>query len=101
MPQPNIGDRVGAIISADNGHFTLAGYGSYQGMEVPPADISEVLHEASFENPKILLDNGKVVWGCECWWGPESAVKASVAKATTVTEVDIEALRKIQKGETA
>lgn len=23
-------------------------------------------------NPKIILDDGEVVWGCECWWGPEA-----------------------------
>lgn len=22
--------------------------------------------------PKIVLDDGQVVWGAECWWGPES-----------------------------
>ena len=21
-------------------------------------------------NPKIILDNGKVVYGCQVWWGP-------------------------------
>jgi hypothetical protein len=22
----------------------------------------------SFDNPKILLDNGDIIWGIECWW---------------------------------
>lgn len=22
----------------------------------------------NFENPKILLDNGDIIWGIECWW---------------------------------
>jgi hypothetical protein len=40
-------------------------------------------------NPKSLLDSGKVVWGCECWWGPEDQVKASVHDRK-VMEFDIE-----------
>ena len=27
-------------------------------------------------NPRIRLDSGDVVWGCQCWWGPEKVVKA-------------------------
>lgn len=21
-------------------------------------------------NPRIRLDSGDILWGCECWWGP-------------------------------
>ena len=27
---------------------------------------------STIEDPKIILDDGEVVWGCECWWGPEA-----------------------------
>lgn len=31
--------------------------------------IAELLYDMSL-NPKIALDSGGVVWGCECWWKP-------------------------------
>lgn len=34
------------------------------------------LWESTSKNPRIDLDNGKTVWGMECWWGPEDAVRA-------------------------
>ncbi len=45
-----------------------------------------------FNNPKIVLDNGKVVWGSECWWAPEEQVKRMVG-SKTIVEIDIEAAR--------
>lgn len=39
-------------------------------------------------NPKIELDNGDVVWGYQCWWGPEEQW-AKVAQGRTITEVRI------------
>lgn len=29
-------------------------------------------------NPKILLDDGRTVWGFECWWGPEDKTKKRI-----------------------
>lgn len=29
------------------------------------------LTEGNFTNPCIELDQGGVVWGCQCWWGEE------------------------------
>jgi len=29
-------------------------------------------------NPKIVLDSGKVVWGCQCWWTDESKTEAII-----------------------
>jgi hypothetical protein len=29
--------------------------------------VDELVHQLSL-NPKIVLDDGGVVWGCECWW---------------------------------
>ena len=74
------GDRVGAILSGtggDNPTVQFLGYGTYVGDEVPDADaagwVAEALREAGATNPKSVLDNGDVVWGCECWFGEESA----------------------------
>lgn len=44
-------------------------------------------------NPKIVLDSGKVVWGCECWWGPEEKMRAEIA-GRRVVDVDIDEARR-------
>lgn len=34
----------------------------------------------NFSNPRILLDNGKTIWGIECWWeeyNPKKSMKES------------------------
>jgi hypothetical protein len=70
-----IGDRIGAIQKADEKTVWLYGYGTYQGEQVPPTGVA---HELGWKNPKLLLDNGTIVWGQECWWGAEAAVKAQI-----------------------
>lgn len=74
------GDRVGAIISASSDTKTVkfAGYGIYKGDEIPPKGIEIMgmdLHDMGHTNPRIDLDNGHTIWGCQCWWGPEDVVK--------------------------
>ena len=72
------GDRIGAVLSASDGVVKLLGYGVYAGDEVPPRDggwMAECLNDAGATNPKLVLDNGQVVWGCQCWWGSESATR--------------------------
>lgn len=81
----NKGDRVGAILGADydNDTVKVLGYGTFQGYEVPPPDggwIAQALHNMKQTNAKILLDTGEVVWGCQCWWGPEGQVKEKVER---------------------
>ena len=70
------GERVGAIRSANDQGVSLFGYGVYDG---------DVKHpDFGFPNPHITLDDGRVVWGCECWWGPEESVKKSIGERTVV-----------------
>jgi len=59
-----VGERVGAFLGAGDNIIAFLGYGVYQGVEVPPKEIGGL--NLGFENPKIVLDNGDVVWGCEC-----------------------------------
>lgn len=84
------GSRVGALLSVQQSANTaeLFGYGVYDGHRDPPAHAPEWLGK----NPHITLDNGKEVWGFECWWGPEDEVKQCL-EGMTVTNVDIEAVR--------
>ncbi len=88
----HIGDRVGAISHVQDGKAYIFGYGTYQGDEVPVGAggwLGEMLVKVGTDNPKIVLDNGKVVWGCECWWTTEESVKARV-KGMEVVVLDID-----------
>lgn len=85
----NIGDRVGAILSANNKEVELLGFGTYLGEQVPSIEENEVLHHHGVKNPKIQLDNGSIVWGFECWWGPEEKIKESIGNRKVIN-VNIE-----------
>lgn len=80
-------ERV-AVVSADQ--KTFLGYGVYEGdfdcaimrktlavsaREIGEMEMAEQLESGEFPymNPRILLDSGERVWGCECWWGPRKA----------------------------
>lgn len=58
-----IGDRIGAVLSANKETVNLLGYGIYAEDEIPPNGI---LHIIGAKNPKLQLDNGKMVWGYQC-----------------------------------
>lgn len=82
----NIGDRVGAVQSADQIEVKLFGYGVYEGDKIPESGMFKELH---LENPCILLDNGKKVYGYQCWFGTEDEVKKLIGDRK-VTIVDPE-----------
>lgn len=43
-----------------------------------------------YKSPRITLDNGKVVWGSECWWGAEKSVRAHLrGKAFVLVDIDV------------
>ena len=101
-----VGSRVGAIIDAnpETKVVRLCGYGVYEGNETPPDNAGGVALFAKLfgmGNPKIKLDNGKIVWGCECWWASEEKIKAEIEKykeaGFTIEEVDIDELRGVQE----
>jgi len=79
-----VGDRVGAVLSSDDKQVNILGFGKYVGDEIPDADaggLGPLCREAGCPNPKIVLDNGDVVWGCECWWGGEEEVRSRLFQA--------------------
>lgn len=92
-----IGARVGAMLggNAKDKVIRFLDYGVYLGDEVPPAEIGGF--NMGMPNPKIQLDNGKVVWGCECWWGAEATFKEKLchweAAGYTIETIDIDAAR--------
>lgn len=90
MTSRTIGTRVGALLKADETKVWLIGYGTYQGDHVPPEDAGGF--NLGIPNPKLVMDDGTVVWGCECWWGPEDKVRASIGEREVVN-VDMAAER--------
>lgn len=96
------GDRVGAILSADKEVVKFLGYGKYLGNVIPTKeegvtmmgmDMHEICTERNFGNPCIELENGKRVYGCECWWGTEAKV-IEILKGRRVEIVNIEDARR-------
>lgn len=102
-----IGERVGAILSANDTEVKLLGYGVYEGdFEAPTGPFGaswERFDEIALEtwgieeferrkadgclrpkNPRIRLDNGERVWGQECWWGPEGKIKESIGDRNVI-----------------
>lgn len=88
--------RVYAVLGADRDRIQLIGFGEYTGDEVPSEEaagpMAKAMHEVGIPNPKIVLDNGEVVWGCECWWGPEDEW-SKIAEGKTIINVDMAAER--------
>ena len=58
--------RVIAIESFKDGRLRSYGEGEME-HRVPD---QEPWNEHSVKNPCITLDNGKHVWGFQCWWAP-------------------------------
>ena len=77
-----IGERVGAIESSKDGVTKFYGYGTFQGDTVPPEDVGGF--NLGIPNPIILLDNGNMVYGCECWWGGEKKVAAMISETEII-----------------
>jgi hypothetical protein len=90
--------RVIAISHSEGNKVFIFGYGYYVGDEVPTTAggfMGEMVKESGITNPKIELDNGKVVWGCECWWGDVESAK-KMMDDREVVEIDIDEERKKQ-----
>ena len=96
------GDRIGAIWGSNGQVIELFGYGVYDGEQVPQAAmglIGEILQEEKIPNHKLLLDSGQVIYGCECWWGPEEKIKQivndriGINRDRKVVMVDVDKLR--------
>ena len=85
-----IGDRVGAVLGATKETCKFLGYGIYEGDFFPEEAIgfmADIRRKAVAEgrmakdvatNPRLKLDNGEFVYGCECWWGSEEQVKKQI-----------------------
>ncbi len=83
--------RVFAILKSTPEEVFLLGEGNLLGDEIPPAEggMLDLLNELEIANPKIQLDNGNIVWGCQCWWGSIEKLESKVG-GRIVRLVDIE-----------
>jgi hypothetical protein len=82
--------------SNPDGSVSVFGCGIYDGDFEPVeavGQLAEMCKETKMKNPRITLDSGKVVYGCECWWGSEKAVKKEL-KGKQIVMVDIDEERK-------
>ena len=88
-----INARVGAVLKADKTTIHFFGYGKYTGDEIPPEEVRGF--NIGVPNPKIELDNGKTVFGCECWWGSVDEIKKMIGNRKVI-DVDIDEMRKCE-----
>lgn len=88
------GDRVFAATHADADSIYFLGFGKYEGDFVPSEDAvgtaAFILRMRKHENPKIVLDDGDEIFGCECYWGPADQLRsfASMRKIIQTTVSD-------------
>ena len=99
MVKRTVGDRVGVVSHQKDDKVFLLGFGVYQGETIPGEEAGGIgvdLRKMEIPNPEIKLDSGKSVWGCECWWGSEGAVKESI-KGKEIVAVDLDKWRAAHK----
>ena len=77
------------------------GFGKLLGYEIPGEEaggLAVLTRAYKIPNPKIQLDNGKIVWGCECHWGNKKEMLDFVAELEEYgykkVDVDIDDVRK-------
>jgi len=92
MGRRKIGQRVGAILGVKNGVVRYFGYGVYVGDEVPPKEAGGF--NFGIPNPRLDLDNGETVFGCECWWGSEESVRAKLEECDSIEQISVADARK-------
>ena len=95
MSKHEAGDRVGAILSADKDSVRFLGYGTYAGRKVPhkgAGGMAGMMAEVGLTNPRIDLDSGEVVYGCECWWGSATKIEEMIGDREVI-KTSIDAVR--------
>jgi hypothetical protein len=93
----SVGGRVGIFHSATPTSILIYGYGVYAGDEVPPDDILVPIigpvHQLGIKLPKLVLDDGTIIWGSEAWWSDENHL-VEMCKNRDIVKVKIESVRR-------
>lgn len=94
-PKYPVGTRVFAVLGARDGVLRVFGAGTLIGNKNPKQEELPEPIGAFFSdtNPCIQLDDGKYVWGCECWWGTEKAIRTRFGRYEEEVTVDVDAWR--------
>ena len=77
-----IGGRIGAILKSNTDTVHFIGFGVFTGYKTPPKDVGGM--NIGMPNPKFEMDDGSIVWGCECWWGLEAKIQSMIANKTII-----------------
>lgn len=91
-----------AISHSKDGVLYIFGRGKYIGETVPKGAggfLGSVLEQKEVKNPTIELDGGELVYGCECWWGPEAACEKKFSNFEKIETVSIAESRKAAEEE--
>lgn len=81
--QTPAGSRVLVLRNADGEkkRAYVYGEGTYIGNRRPPDGtrtpfgLIDATIPPGYVNPCIVLDDGRVVWGCQSWWGPPEQIR--------------------------
>lgn len=116
-----IGQRVFVVAYATEDTIFVFGHGTFEGRFLPPdiavegperfktayraarlttpdmpEEISDDMANAMLlmleGNPRIKLENGKTIWGYECWWGTDEEFKNDI-EGVKIVEIDIDDAR--------
>ena len=107
MRQVNVGERVGAISGRNHATNSVEvfGFGVYEGDfpygEEPVGPLQAAVKGSGVPNPRILLDSGERVWGCECWWGPEAEIRQRLANVVSEIVAPSVARERAKKAQSA
>jgi hypothetical protein len=80
------GTRVVAIRGADASTVHAYGHGVVVGKSLPCAagGYGPLTAEGGVDSTEILLDDGKTIWECECWFVAEEQFRDQVGERTIV-----------------
>ena len=90
------GKRVGAIKGFEKDTLEVFGFGEYIGDEIPPSysiGYSRIMSSGNQKDRKILLDDGNIIYGSECWIFDESIARKSMKSYEHIEYVDISECR--------
>lgn len=77
----------------EDGEAGLLGHGQYLGERIPPEEERPLVLRG-LAVPTLQLDDGRLVYGYECWWGPEEHVHSAIlAHCDSVEDCDIDQAR--------
>jgi hypothetical protein len=90
------GDRIGVLHSACGETVMLYGFGVYEGDGIPSPEVFipgiGPACELGMKVPKLRLDDGTIIWGCECRWTDEETVQ-NICEGRTIVRVKIGSIR--------